>query len=187
MKISRRSALVAVPAILSAAALAGCGIITSVKTGGVTTITIDVARLDKLTQAGTSGGKLLLDNPLFVSAVGMAADAAGIVALSAIAAAIAKIDAQAGGKQVLTYNSNSPPAAVSSLAADFSSLFGDVQTGVTAAGASVGSTVMQVFDAFQTVVALIEAALPSNLVGALPSGAKVMMPEAKALAILGAA
>ncbi|HQT89094.1 MAG TPA: hypothetical protein PK677_11155 [Acidiphilium sp.] len=183
--MNRRHLLTAASVIAPAALLAGCGIVSTTSTGGVTTVTIDVAKLDELTVALTSGAKTLLANPLIAAAMGLAADAAAQVILTSVAAAVAQIDAQAGGKQVLTFSASSVPAAVASLSADVAALFKDAQAGVAGAGTAIGSNVMQVYDAFQTVVALIQVMIPSPLVGAAKVGAKMVMPEAQALAILG--
>lgn len=186
MNILSRRALLGATAF-APLALAGCGIVTRTTTGGVTTITVDVAKLDAYSKAIQNGADALLANPLIAAAMGPGVAIAIAAALAGVGAAIAAIDKQANGSQSLSFNANSAPAALVSLQADAATVYSDVKTAFAATAGQLPAAVAQVFDALVTVVSLLLAVMLS--VGATKAARSMpapKMPEARALALLHA-
>jgi hypothetical protein len=184
--MNRRFLLLSVSAIVPAAFLAGCGAFTSNTVNGVTTVTVNVAKIDAYGLAIQNGADALLANPLISGALGPQTSIAIAAALASAAAAINAINTSAKGSQTFTFNSASVPTALVSLQADAVTIFNTFKTGLAAAGQSLPANVLSVFDALQTVVALLLALIPT--VGAPKASAlpRMTMAENQALTILHA-
>lgn len=160
MKASRRAviarSLIGMPFL---AFLAACGIVTSNTTNGVTTLTLNTAKLDTLVKAIIAGIGPVIANPLIAAALGPSLPIVQgiLVAISAADAALVK---QAGSSQKLTFDSTSIPAALTSIGADLQTLFGDVNTAMTAVGKKLDSTTQNLFSAVETVIAEVVALIP---------------------------
>ena len=119
--MNRRHLLATIPAL----ALAACGTVTSSKTGTVTTVQVNVAKLTAWADAISTAASAILT---ILSAVPQTAAVAMMVE-SVQKLVIADIDAinrAAGGQAVLTFDAASPPAAVASLLADGRELVADL-------------------------------------------------------------
>jgi hypothetical protein len=175
MNITRRGALLSASAIIPAALLAGCGLITSNTTNGVTTITINVADLDNWGNAIVNAASLLAP---FVGPIGATILEVGTVAKADLTAA----DVAAGGSLSLSFNSTSAPAAVSSLLADGQKIVSTVGSAVTTGAVTQLVAEAQTYlTAAETIVSVFSAAL--GLASA--SLAVPKMTETAALAALG--
>ncbi len=187
MNMTRR-ALLGATAVALPVALAGCGIVTSTTVNGVTTVTVNVAKLDAYAKAVQNGTDALLANPLIAGAMGAGVAVAVAAALTGAADAISAIDKQANGSQTLTFSATNVPAALTSLQSNATTIYDDVQTAFTTVAAKLPATVAQAFSALETVVALLLAVMPTVAVAkaALKGMPVPRMPEARALAILHA-
>lgn len=186
--ISRRNILSALPLAGAAVGLAGCGIVSSNTTGGVTTLTINVGKLNTLMTVAEADALALLQNPLIATAIGPAVDKSAILVVDSIKASMKALSASVPtGTQTLSFNANNVPAALTSLQNDITALFADVTTGVNGAGKSLGANVINGYDAFQTLLALALALIPfsakSVALEAMPVKPKKVMSEEKALAV----
>jgi hypothetical protein len=179
MTITRRTALRGTVALSAASLLAACNAVTTTTTGGVTTVTVNVAQLTAWGQAVVSGAQLIAGLP------GIVGTAAGAT-ISAVATA-AGIDlrafaAAAGASQTLTFNNTSIPAAIQSLAADGQTLLIDAAGALGGVPAASLQTAQTYINAVQTIVVLLQAAI-----GTAPAAATLAprMSETQALAVLG--
>jgi uncharacterized protein YceK len=167
--------------LLSATALlglAGCGIVTTNTTNNVTTVTVNVAKINQYAQAFAAGVATVLGVP-GVSAL-MGQYLAPFTAIeNAVVTDIAAFNAATGGAATLTFDASSVPASITSILNDGKNILTTIQTALPQT-ALIG-TLMDAVNAVQTIVLLFEALLPAATVSAplLP------MPEAKALAVLG--
>lgn len=184
--MNRRNFGTALAASLCAVALAGCGVVTRKTVNGITTITINMAKLDAYAQAIDNAVKTLLGNPLIASVMGPGVAAGIEAAAMGVASAAALLDKQANGSATLTFNATNPPAALKSLQADAVKVFNGLKDAVTAAGAAVPAKVSQAFSALETIVAFVLALMPSVAAAKAKTVPVVKMPEAKALKVLGA-
>ena len=160
-------------------ALAGCGIVTSTTVNGVTTVTINVAKID---QYGTALASFT------ASVAGVPGLGQYLVPVEAIETVVlqdvAAFDAAAGGQTVLTFDANSIPAAINSILADGKSLLTTI--GKALPSSVIVGTVLEAFNAVQTIVLLVEALLPVDTkLAAAAAPRPLPMTEARALAVLG--
>ena len=173
--IIHRRALLGASALLP---LAACGIVTTTTTNGVTTITVNVARVDAWAQAGANAATLIADLP------GIAATPASVAILGIVA--LVKLDAgafdkAANGQTVLTFDANSVPASIASLASDARTLLGDARAALPNVASTAMNDAQTYVNAVQTLVSLFDATVGGVKVGAVPAP----MTEAQALAVLG--
>lgn len=180
MKITRRHGLTITAAAMPAALLAACGTVTSKTMAGVTTVTINVAKVDAYAQAFENAGNTILSVPGVTGLLGpyaiVASDVTAIVGTD-----IAAFDKAAGGKTVLTFDATSVPASVNSVLADGQKLLTTFRAGLPQT--AVVGALAAYLNALATVVSLFEA-----MIGAPPASATkdfTPMPEGVALAILG--
>ena len=169
--MNRRSILIGA---LAAVPLAACGIISSNKSNGVTTITISVTDVQNWGAAIANAAKLLSVLP------GIPASTAAVVSAveTKVLADLTAFTTAAGSSLTLTFDSTSVPAAINSLLSDGQSILSAV-TGV-GIPASFTSAAQQYIDALSTIVSVFKALISSTTkVAATP------MTEGHALSILG--
>lgn len=180
MQICRRSLLHASALAVPAVALAGCGIVTRQTVNGVTTVTVDVARLDGFGQAFLNGTTLIAGLPGIVGT----APAMAVTALAPVISADMKaFDAAAGGKLTMTFDATSVPSAIKSLADDGRQLLADAKAALPNVAKDQVATANTYVNAVETLVSLFQAAI-----GGVPTmAAAALAPdsEARALAVLG--
>src|ERR1035437_2141456 len=152
MQISRRAMLLSATPL----ALAGCGIITTTTTNGVTTISINVAKVDGWAQAFVNAGNLIYGLPGVAGLLGPIGGVVQIV-VKMVAADVMAFDKSAGGVTDLTFDATSIPAALNSILADGRKLLATVQGAMPQIGAING--VASYANALALVVSVVEAAL----------------------------
>lgn len=178
MPMTRRRILAIPSSAVSVVALAGCGIITTTTTNGVTTVTLDVGRIDAWAQAFQNAGTLILGLPGMPVLLGPAAPV--ITAIIAMAGAdIAAFDKAAAGKLTVTFDTTSIPAAITSVLADGKKLLTTVQAAIPVG--AIAGTVGTYISALATIVSIFEAAIGS----APPAMGATPLAESRALAALG--
>lgn len=174
VKTSRRSllGLLAFPLLL-----AGCSTTT---VNGVTTVTLNMARINLWVTAVTKASQALLADNIFASLIGATVSAAMSTAAGKLASLMSALNALANGAATLTFNASSPPAAFSSLMSDLQEISGYV-TGVlnTAGPTKIGPQIVNYIQAIQTLVALFVA------LTSLVAAPKLPMTENQALIICG--
>lgn len=171
MHITRRAFLGTAPA----AALAGCGVITTTSAGSGTTVTVNTARADAWGQA-------------FINAASMLAPFAGaaapaILAIGAVAKAdLAAFDTASGGSLVLTFPSGSVPAKLAAVLADGQKLLAAAQADMPA---KIGTEAQTALNALATIVSTAEAVVGvSPTLAAARLSATAPMSESAALKVL---
>jgi hypothetical protein len=163
-----------------APAVAACDAFTTTTTNGVTTITVNVAKLDAYGQAFINGANLLLSLP-GVSTLPAAALITAI--LGVLKTDLATFDASAAGNVTLSFDSTSIPAAIQSVLTDGKTLLTDANSVLGSAEQAVVSTAQTYINAISTVVSLFAAEIGQMTVGAAMGAAP--MSEAQALSVLG--
>ena len=172
--LTRRTLVASVPVLAAAGALAACS---TQKVNGVTTITLNVAQANAWAQALLNATTLVAGLPGIVGTP----PALAVMAIEPlISADITAFNTAAGGKLVLTYDSTSPAAAVTSLAADGQKLVSDVQAAIGTVASGALQTAQTYLAAVKTVVSFLQAAAGSSA-----AAAPVGMSEADALKTLG--
>jgi hypothetical protein len=177
MLISRRAVLIGTSAMIPA----GCGIITTTTTGGVTKISINVAEVDAWAQAFVNAGNLIYGLPGVAGLLGPIGSVVQIV-VKMVAADVMAFDKSAGGVTDLTFDATSIPAALNSILADGRKLLATVQGALPQIGAI--NNVSTYANALATIVSVVEAALGVSPVS-MRAGAVSPTAEAAALAVLG--
>ena len=177
--MNRRHLLRTTALALVAAPIAACSVFQSTTTNGVTTITVNVAKLDAYGQAFINGGTMLLDLP-GISTLPAAAAVATVLAV--LKTDIAAFDTATQGQATLTFDATSVPAAVQSVLADGKTLLTDARSVLGTAEQAAASTAQTYIDAIQTVVSIFSATIGQITAGAR-AGA-VPMTETQALAVL---
>lgn len=175
MYISRR-AILGTSALLPAAALVGCGIVTTTKVNGVTTITVNVAQINAWAQAFGNGAAMVAGLP---GIVGTPAGAA-IAAISALV----KVDAAAfntaaAGSLTLTFNATSVPASIQSIVTDGQTLLNATKAAIPQVPAAAATLANTYLNAIATLVSLAEAAITTKV-----GTPHTPMTEGAALAVL---
>ena len=171
--VSRRLALVA-----GVSALAGCGIVGTSKTSGVTTITINTASVATWAQAFRNAANLISTLPGIVGTPTSLAIGAISTLVAADAAAFATAS---GGKLSLTFDGTSVPASLSSLLADGQKLLAATQAALGSVASTATTQAQMYVNALATIVSIFEAAMGAAPVGAAPG----RMDETAALGTLG--
>src|SRR6185437_2961755 len=177
--MNRRHLLRTTALAMIAAPIAACSVFQSTTTNGVTTITVNVAKLDAYGQAFINGGTMLLDLP-GISTLPAAAAVATVLAV--LKTDIAAFDTATQGQATLTFDATSVPAAVQSVLADGKTLLTDARSVLGTAEQAAASTAQTYIDAIQTVVSIFSATIGQITAGAR-AGA-VPMTETQALAVL---
>lgn len=111
--MNRRAILALLPAIV-----AGCGIVSTSKTGSVGSVTLNVAKVDAWAQVVKTNVALIMALPGVGAALGVYGPSLQMV-LALVAEDVKQFHAAAGDKASLTFDSGSAPAAVKSLLNDF--------------------------------------------------------------------
>lgn len=177
--MNRRCFLRATSALIPAALLGACGAVTTTTTGGITTVSVNVAKIDAYAQAFQNAGNTILGMPGMAAMLGPYALVASQVT-AAVATDIAAFDKAAGGQTTLTFDATSVPASINSVLADGQKLLTTIRAGLPQT--AVVGTVATYINALATVVSLFEA-----MVGTAPAAAimgATPMSEDTALTIL---
>ena len=174
--MNRRSLLLGATAL----GMAGCGIVTTTTTNGVTTITINVAKINQYAQAFASAVATVLGVPGVAVLLGPYLTPFQAIA-GAVVQDIAAFNTATNGAAVLTYDSTSIPSAVTSVLNDGKSILSTISQALPQT--AIVGTLMSAVNAVQTIVMLFEALLPT--VAASRAAIPPPMTEAQALAVLG--
>lgn len=191
-------ALMSVGALVAVATMAGCAVTT---TNGVTTITLDVAKVKVYGQAGLNAAATVSS---FLSAFpALAPYAAAIsVADTALSGALSAFSEAAGSTLTINYNDATWQTRVSSVLDDLNTVSGAINSAIAGSGSVLSATVIAdaktASNALATIVSVFEALLGISSTRA-PVRARMTrdmvfvgatnpatgMTEAQALAILG--
>lgn len=192
------NALMSVGALVAVATMAGCAVTT---TNGVTTITLDVAKVKAYGQAGLNAAATVSS---FLSAFpALAPYAAAIsVADTALSGALSAFSDAAGSTLTINYNDASWQTRVSSVLTGMTTVSGAIDNAIAGSGAVLSATVIAdaktASNALATIVSVFEALLgisatrapvrvrmTRDMVFVGASNPATGMTEAQALAILG--
>lgn len=165
-------------------ALAAC---TLAKSGNVTSVTLNVAKVDAYAKAAQNFAHTILSVPLVTAALGATPVALINAALTGIVAAIDQFDAAANGAATVSYDSTNVKTAVNSVIADLQTVLAYAKQGIagiesTASTADTLSKLNTAISAAETILSLLTALIVS--VG-VTRAAPTPMSEASALAVLG--
>jgi len=186
MLISRRHILRTTALSIPALGLAGCAsLFTTTTVAGVTTVTVDLTKLSQYAVALKNGVTTLFSIPVITSALGAAVVALVSTVVDDIALEVAALSKADNGSTSLVFTTASVPAALVAFQTDAVTIATNTGTAFSALGSSVGSAILTTVDAFNTIVSLAEAVLPTPA-ARLMAAAPTKMPEAQALQILGA-
>jgi hypothetical protein len=171
-----RASAFAVPAI----ALSGCGVISANTVNGVTTYTINVAKL----LAYTSGAAALA--AAFLAIPGVSVLIGGTAALietavSDMNAAVPAINTAANGSATISFNTTSVPAFISSLEKDASNLLTYAQAAEKALGTSVSSTATTYYNAIIAAASALSALVSIGVAAKAPVNSTLTVEQALAL------
>jgi hypothetical protein len=180
--MNRRAILSLAGLGLSTAALAAC---TTTTSGGVTTLTINVAKIDAYAHAIQSAGTALLADPVIAGLLGPNV-ALAETAVAAVVAGLTAFDAAAGGAVTVSIDTSGVSAAVQSILTNAQSLLALIQAGVSTSKTALASTISNYIASLATIVALLQVLVASATTGA--KAAPVLpMTEARALAVANGA
>lgn len=182
VSLSRRSALRTVLPLAALPVLASCGIFSSSTSNGVTTVTIDTARLNTDGQAIVTMATAILANPLIASALGANLTAAQTL-LSTVSMTMSKIADATAGKVSTSIDVSSVQGFVTTMLADVNQFVSLVMTVVpSVASGVVANTIQTYLTAISTLVPLIQLAVALTTPAAA-SIAPGRMTEAQAVAL----
>lgn len=176
--MNRRALLRSAAPFVVTVYVGGCSIFTTTTTNGVTTVTLNVAKINQYAQAFASGVATVLGVPGVSVLLGVYLAPFQAIE-NAVVMDIAAFNAATGGSATLTFDATSVPASINSLIADGKSILTTIQTALPQT--AIIGTLMDAVNAVQTIYDLFVALLPSTTV----SAALPPMTEAKALAVLG--
>jgi hypothetical protein len=180
MNLTRRNAIRAASAIVPAALLVACGVATTTTVNGVTTVTVDVAKVNAYAQAGSNFADAILTNPLITAFI-LPYSAVITAAKAVIVTDLAAFNKGASGSVVLTFNANSVPLMVSSVLTDLQALAADVVKALPAT--AIVGTVESDIAALAALISLFEAMLGVTPVASVDAASSDS--EKAALATLG--
>lgn len=169
--MNRRKILSLSAAGVAGVALAGCTVASS---GGVSSITIDVAKIDSVGSAVIAALTSTLAAPSVAALLGSNATLAKLALVDA-SALLKSIDAAAGGAATLSVNTASVQGFVASLLADINKVLGFVVAVAPSLTGSAATVVGNYVAAVEALLPLI--ALAAALAGAKASAAPVMTEE----------
>lgn len=178
--MNRRHLLTAASAIVPAALLAGCGMITTTTTGGVTTVSVNLVALNDYVQAAKNGAAILLISPLIAAALGPVKIALIEATIANAAAQIAALTKASNGVATLTFTASSAPAAISAIQSDAATILAAGSVMFGSFKSTLGTQIQQTVDAFATVIDLMKAAGASTV-----AAPKLPMAPKAALSLLG--
>lgn len=181
---SRRNFLRSAGLLACGTALAACTITTS---GNVTSVTLNVAKVDAYAKAAQNFANTILSVPLVTSALGSGPVVLINAAVTNIVAAIDQFDSAANGAVTVSYDSSSVKTAVNSIISDLQTVLSYGKQAVsgienTEATADTLSKVNTAISAAETILSLMTALIVS--VGSARV-APLPMSEAAALSVLG--
>ncbi|MCG4256955.1 hypothetical protein [Acetobacter senegalensis] len=181
---SRRNFLRTAGLLACGTALAAC---TVTKSGNVTSVTLNVAKVDAYAQAAKNFAGTILSVPLVTSALGSGRVTIINACVTGIVVAIDQFDSAANGAATVSYDSTSVKTAVNSVIADLQTVLTYAKQGIsgiesTASTADTISKVNMAISAAETVLSLLTALIVSVGVARM---APTPMSEASALAVLG--
>lgn len=170
--------------LLAASMLQGC---TVTKSGNLTSVTLNVAKVDAYAKAAQNFANTILSVPMVTSTLGTGPVVLINAAVTGIVAAIDQFDAAANGAATVSYDSTSVKTAVNSIISDLQTVLTYAKQGIsgiesTASTADTISKVNTAISAAETVLSLLTALIVS--VG-VARAAPTPMSEASALAVLG--
>lgn len=181
---SRRSFLRTAGLLACGTALAAC---TVTKSGNVTSVTLNVAKVDAYAKAAQNFANTILSVPLVTSALGSGSVTIINACVTNIVAAIDQFDTAANGAATVSYDSTSIKTAVNSIIADLQTVLAYGRQAVagiesTTATADTLSKVNTAISAAETILSLMTALIVSVGVARM---APTPMSEAAALSVLG--
>lgn len=183
--MNRRSLLRASALAVPALGLAGCAsLFTVTTTDGVTTLTVNLAKLAQYATALKNGVTTLFSVPAIAAALGAATVALVTTAVGDLAAQVTALSAADKGATSLVFTTTSVPAALTAFQTDAVTIASNTAIVFTTLGSTVGADIMTTIDAFNTIVALAEAVLPTPA-ARLAAATAPKLSEAAALLILG--
>ena len=175
MVFHRRAAIAALPVIV----IAGC---TSSKINGVTTETLDMAKVTAEAHAIGDGLAAVLMAPSIAILLGPQSAIASI-ALKAVLAAVDEIDAMSGGTISIVFDAKSVQTKVDTIIRNAEVILNIVQIEVPKIGGTVGTTIGTYLTAIQTLLPFLQ--LAAGVATIAVSGKRDgSMTEAKALVVL---
>ena len=178
-KHTRRGIIKALAAGTAIGALGAC---TISKSGNVTTITVNVAKVKAYGTAGINAVSTVLSIAAVASAIGAPTVAIIETASAALEAALASFASVAGSSVTVSYDDTSTKTAINSVLADLQTVAADLSSALTGASEKVSDNVLSdavtALSALKTVVSVFE-----GLLGVV-SLSEPSMTEAQALRIL---
>lgn len=170
---SRRALFTLAGAAGATAALSGCGLMTTTTSAsGVTTVTLDTAKINTDGQALIAALTALLSAPSIASLLGTTASASISLAMTAANGALTQIQAMTNGAATVTMDPTSVQSFVSSMLKSASTILTLVQAALTGATSAIATTIGNYISAAQALIPLIALAAAV----ALPVGARLGAP-----------
>lgn len=161
MLISRRSLFIRSTKIAAGcsalAMLAGCGIVTTATTGGVTTVTLNVAKVNSLAQSLSAALTGLLDNTTVKTLLGTTVDTALANVSTEIAEDMAAFNTYTGGQTSLVFTASSIPAAVTALQTDAKTILANVEAALVPSKTSLPADALAFVNTILTIAPLVVA------------------------------
>ncbi|MDE2105622.1 MAG: hypothetical protein KGL39_50815 [Patescibacteria group bacterium] len=180
MQITRRAALALFP-LSAAGVVAGCGVISTTTTNGVTTVTINVPTAEAYISGVAALASTLIGFPPVGAALGLAAVQIINTVLAQINSAIPALNQAAGGSVKFTFDTTSAPAFIGALEADVSTVVKSVEAVIVGMGHAVPPQVQTYYNGLVSVA----NALASLLKTVAPAAATAnVMPPTEALALV---
>lgn len=176
---SRRGFLRMLGACTAIGTLGAC---TITKIGGVTTITVNVAKVKAYGQAGINAVATVLSVAAVESAIGAPTVAVIETASVALSAALTAFGSAAGSRVTVSYDDTTMKTAINSVLADLQTVAVDLSSAIMGAGTAVSSSILSdantALSALKTVVSVFEGILGVVSLSAPP------MSETEALSVL---
>lgn len=169
--------------LLMTAPLFALGACTVTSSGGTTSVTVDLTKVQSYITAAANFVAGVLANPVIAAALGTATAANISGWVTTANSALASLVAQNGGSFSLSVDTTSVPAFLTSIITALQSIFTSVQTVFTSASITFPAALSLDWTAFQTIVSLVLALVPTFAAPLVRPVAS--MTEAQALATLG--
>ena len=149
--------------LVAGTAIGALGACTVSKSGNVTTITLNVAKVKAYGTAGINAVSTVLSIAAVASAIGTPTVAIIEAAAAALEASLTAFSSAAGSSVTVTYDSTSIKTAVNSVLADLQTVSSNLSAAVTGAETKVTSSVLSdavtAINALKTVVSVFEGVL----------------------------
>jgi hypothetical protein len=183
--LSRRNLLRATALAGPTIALASCSsLFTSVTTEGVTTVTVNLTKLSQYATALKNGVTTLFGVTAIVAALGPTVVSLVTGVVDNLADQAAALSAADNGATSLVFTTTNVPAALSAFQQDAVTVASNTATVFASLNGKVAADIETVISAFNTIVALAEAVLPTPA-ARLSAAAPATMTESQALKTLG--